>query len=70
MQSQDFVPFPHRAMNDPSSGPADRRSLLDALSALTAQAEAAGLDLTAARLRAVGKLACAEMVQAGLKRLV
>ena len=70
MQSHDSVPFPDRAMNGPGNSPEDRRSLLDALTALTDQAETAGLDLTAARLRAVGKLACAEMVELKLKRLI
>ena len=69
MRSQDSLPFPQQVMTLPGGCAKDRRSLLDALNALSRRAEAAGLDLTAARLRAVGRLACAELVEIRLKGL-
>jgi len=62
--SDDFRPLPGR----PASRGAEAE-LPGALLALAAQAEAAGLDATAARLRAVAKLASAEMVEVRLARL-
>ncbi|TDH61119.1 hypothetical protein E2C06_18625 [Dankookia rubra] len=69
MQAQDSLPFLHQAVTIPGSCARERRSLLEALNALSRRAEAAGLDLTAARLRAAGKLACAELVEVRLKGL-
>lgn len=70
MQAQDSLPFPQRIMHTRGGCAKDQRSLLDALNALAKRAEMAGLDLTAARLRAVGRLACAELVEIKLKGLV
>ncbi|MDO9712412.1 hypothetical protein [Paracraurococcus lichenis] len=70
MHPDDFLPRPRPAPPRPGRAPEAARQVLDALAALSERAEAAGLDATAARLRAIGKLACAEVVAVRLAGLV
>ena len=66
----DFHPRPTPAMPHRSCKPDNAQQVLDSLAALSDRADAVGLEVTAARLRALSKLACAEMVQVRLTGLV